>query len=212
MMKPERSLKDEIVVQNTSIDHVQQLEDLQVLVFPSLADDERFKKQHYKRHIELFKAGQFVALLGDKVVGMSTTIRMDFDFDNLHHTFSDIISGGYLDSHNPDGEWLYGLDIGIHPEHRRQGIATQLYNHRNDLVKQLGLSGQLTVGMMSGYGERKDSMSPTEYFEKLKNREITDPTLSMQMHVGFEPIALVPDYINDPICDNYGVLIVLKPY
>jgi hypothetical protein len=32
----------------------------------------------------------------------------------------------------------------------------------------------------------------------------------MQMRVGFEPRALLANYINDPVCDNYGVLLVLE--
>jgi hypothetical protein len=29
------------------------------------------------------------------------------------------------------------------------------------------------------------------------------------MSVGFEPRGLLADYLNDPVCDNYGVLLVL---
>jgi hypothetical protein len=29
------------------------------------------------------------------------------------------------------------------------------------------------------------------------------------MSVGFEPRGLLPNYLNDPVCDNYGVLLVL---
>ena len=31
----------------------------------------------------------------------------------------------------------------------------------------------------------------------------------MQLGVGFEPRALLANYLNDPVCDNYSVLIVL---
>ncbi|NQY66115.1 MAG: hypothetical protein HRT72_00100, partial [Flavobacteriales bacterium] len=37
-----------------------------------------------------------------------------------------------------------------------------------------------------------------------------DPTISAQMAVGFQPVRLMKDYGDDPICDNYGVLIVMK--
>src|SRR5204862_4756515 len=37
----------------------------------------------------------------------------------------------------------------------------------------------------------------------------TDPTLSMQLRVGFEPRALLANYLSDPVSDNYSVLIVL---
>ena len=37
----------------------------------------------------------------------------------------------------------------------------------------------------------------------------TDPTISAQLRIGFQPRGLVPGYINDPVCDGYGVVLVL---
>jgi hypothetical protein len=36
-----------------------------------------------------------------------------------------------------------------------------------------------------------------------------DPTVSVQMGIGFEPRGLLADYIDDPVCGGYGVLLVL---
>ena len=91
-----------LVLQPTQPHHAEGLEQLQVIVFPTLADDERFKARHYLRHLELFPEGQFCVTDGDRVVGMTSTIRFDFDF---HHTFADIIQGGWLTSHRPAGSW-----------------------------------------------------------------------------------------------------------
>jgi hypothetical protein len=52
-------------------------------------------------------------------------------------------------------------------------------------------------------------MSAQEYFAKLKAGNIYDPTISTQMRFGFRAEALLPNYLNDPVCDNWGVLIVL---
>ena len=56
---------------------------------------------HYVKHMELFDDGQLVALDGDRVVGATTTLRLDFDFDHVNHTFAEIIQGGWLTSHQP---------------------------------------------------------------------------------------------------------------
>ncbi|HEY7820340.1 MAG TPA: GNAT family N-acetyltransferase, partial [Vicinamibacteria bacterium] len=99
-------------IASTRPEHAAALEELQILCFPTLDDSERFKAAHYRKHVEIFPEGQFVALDGDKVVGMTSTIRLHFDFAHVEHKFADIIQGGWLTSHEPDGDWLYGADIG----------------------------------------------------------------------------------------------------
>src|SRR5262245_9410750 len=101
-----RKLPEGLVVQQTRPEHAPQLEELQRICFPTLADAERFKARHYLKHLELFADGQFV-VLGDTVVGATTTLRRRFDFDRVDHTFADIIEGGWLTSHQPGGDWLY---------------------------------------------------------------------------------------------------------
>jgi GNAT superfamily N-acetyltransferase len=204
-----RKLPTGLVVASARPDHATQLEALQRVVFPTLADEQRFKAVHYLKHLELFPSGQFVGLDGDRVVAATATIRLHFDFAGVSHNFADIIQGGWLTSHQPDGDWLYGADIGVHPDYRRRGLAQALYAARQELVWALGLKGQVTAGMMSGYGSIKHKMSAEEYYQGLVTGRITDPTLSMQQRVGFEFRGLLKDYLSDPVCDNYSVLIVL---
>lgn len=204
-----RVLPNGLVVATSRAEHAEALEALQRTVFPTLADEERFKAAHYRKHLELFPEGQFVALDGSRVVGATTTIRLHFDFSHVAHTFADIIQGGWLTSHEPDGDWLYGADIGVHPEYRGRGLAMALYAARQELVWTLGLKGQVSAGMMRGFSAVKHRMSAEEYYQGLVDGRINDPTLSMQRRVGFELRALLPDYLNDPVCDNYSVLIVL---
>ena len=198
-----------LAVCRTGPEHADQLEELQRIVFPTLAPDERFLAAHYRKHIELFPEGQFCVVDGDHVVGMTSTIRIDFDFAHARHTFAEIIQGGWLTSHAPDGPWLYGADIGTHPAYRRRGIARALYASRHDTVRALGLSGQLTVGMPSGYGAVADTMTGEQYYDELVRGVREDPTITPQRRIGFELRGLLPDYINDPVCGRYGILLVL---
>lgn len=207
-----RALKSGVVITTIRKEHVWQLEELQNIVYPTLAPEERFRAEHYLHHIRMFPEGQFCAVYEDKVIGMCSAIRLTFDFEHLDHTFAELLAGGYMTTHEPDGEWLYGMDMGTHPDYRKMGIARGLYFARQTLVRRLGLRGQIAGGMMSGYGKVKHLMSAEAYFEKLKAGKIVDPTISAQMKVGFEPYALLPNYISDPVCDNYGVLIVLEAH
>src|SRR5262245_18221529 len=204
-----RRLANGLTIMHTRPAHAPALEELQRICFPTLADEERFKAAHYRRHIELFSDGQFVALDGDRVVGATTTLRLNFDFDHIDHTFADVIQGGWLTSHEPDGEWLYGADVGVDPSYRGRGLGKALYAARHEAVWRLGLRGQVIAGMISGYGDVKNRMTAQHYVDGVVAGRINDPTLSMQLTLGFVPRGLVANYVNDPVCDNYCVLLVL---
>ena len=194
---------------HTRPEHADQLEELQRVCFPTLADEERFKARHYRKHVQLFADGQFVVLDGDRVVGATSTIRLPFDFEHVGHTFGEIIQGGWLTSHDPAGDWLYGADIGVHPDYRQRGLGAAFYAARQEVVWRLGLRGQVTGGMLRDYGAVKDMISAEDYYAEVVAGTRTDPTLSMQLKIGFEPRALLKDYLNDPVSDNYSALLVL---
>jgi ribosomal protein S18 acetylase RimI-like enzyme len=108
-------------------------------------------------------------------------------------------------SHQPNGAWLYGADISVHPGYRRRGIASALYAARQELVWRLSLQGQVTVGMISGYGAVKHEMTAEQYYEGVISGRLHDSTLSMQICIGFEPRGLLANYLSDLVCGNYGV-------
>ncbi|MBI1290868.1 GNAT family N-acetyltransferase [bacterium] len=208
MFQYRAELKGGLVVTNTRPEHAEQLQQLQDTVFPTLAPEERFRAVHYRKHLELFPEGQFVVLDGDRVIGMTSNIRLDFDFDHPNHAFADVIQGGFLTSHDPRGRWLYGADIGTHPDYRGRGVARGIYAALDAVVAHLRLAGQVKVGMPSGYGARKHEMTPEEYYRGLEQGTINDPTVSVQVHMGFAMRGLLRGYLNDPVCDNCGVLLV----
>lgn len=204
-----RSLPGGLLVTWTRPEHAEQLAALQLLVFPTLDPGERFSAHHYREHVEHFPQGQFVALDGDRVVGMTSTILLDLDVDHPDHSFDDVAEGGWRRHHRPDGRWMYGTDMGVHPEYRRRGIARALYAARQDAVRLLDLDGQVTVGMLSGFGALRHQLDIHQYYAAVLTGALTDPTVTAQIRMGFEPRGLVPDYVDDPVCDGWGVYLVM---
>ncbi len=199
-----------IIIKPMQPEHAEQLEALQRFVFPNLAEEELLHAEQYKKHVEIFPEGQFVALDGDKVIGATSSTRYHFDINNQeHHTFYEIMGGGWFTTHDPNGDWLYGMDVSVHPDYRGKGIARALYRARHYTCKILGLKGQMTVGMLNGYFAVKDNMGIEEYYEKVKNHELFDPTVSVQEKIGFEIVGLMKDYLNDVTCGNAGAVIVM---
>jgi GNAT superfamily N-acetyltransferase len=206
----QHSLSPGIEIVSMQPRHAEPLEALQRKVFPALAEEELLHAAQYKKHLEIFPEGQFVALDGDRVAGATTTLRYHYDPQNpAPHTFSEIMGGGWLTTHDPAGEWLYGIDVSVDPAYRKRGIARALYRARQQLCRRLGLKGQLTVGMLNGFDRVRNEMTIEEYYEKVKRKEIFDPTVSVQMKVGFEITGFMKNYLHDPTCDNSGAVIVL---
>jgi GNAT superfamily N-acetyltransferase len=195
-------------IQNTQPEHAAALDELQGIIFPTLAVEERIATRHYLHHIQLFPEGQFVVLDGEKAIGMSSTIRYHLALED--HTFLEISDHLWLNTHEPAGEWMYGMDVGVHPDYRGQGLARQIYRARQETCRILGLKGQITVGMPNGYANYAAQMSLDTYYEKWLAGEIFDPTVSVQRKMGFEPIRLIHNYLDDPQCGGGGVLLVLE--
>ena len=203
-----KDLKKGYIIQNSQPEHAEGLAALQKIVFPKLAENEWFSKEHYLKHMEAFPEGQFVILDGDKVIGMSTTVRSKLLTEA--HTFLEASGDLILKNYNPEGDWLSGLDVGVNPEYRGNGLGREIYRARQELVNYLGLKGQFTVGMINGYYKMRDQMTPQTYFDKLIKKEINDPTVSLQERIGFQLKKLIPDYCEDETCGNCGVLMTLN--
>lgn len=184
------------------------LEQLQRDCFPTLGEQELMRADHFLKHCELFPEGNFVAIADGRVVGLGSGFLTDFNFDHPDHTFMEIIAGGYFTNHDPNGDWYYGSDISVHPDYRRRGIGSMLYEARKDIVRKRNRKGIVAGGLIPGYAAYKDRLNPHEYVDQVVAGEIYDSTLSFQLRHGFEVRGLLEDYIEDAASDNWSTLIV----
>ena len=190
--------------------HAKALEQLQIDCFPTLAEHELMREEHFLNHCHLFPEGNFVALDGERVVGLGSGFLIDFDFENIQHSFQEIIDGGFYSHHNPNGDWYYGGDISVHPEYRGRGIARQLYNARKDVVKRLNRKGIVAGGLTPTYAAYKDELDFEDYINKVVAGDIFGSTLSVQLRNGFDVVGILEDYIEDKASDNKATLIVWR--
>ena len=116
-----------------------------------------------------------------------------------------------LRNHEPEGEWLYGVEIAVDPGYQRQGVASALYKARLGLVTELGLRGWYAGGMLVGYHRYRDELSPREYAERVLSGQINDPTVSMQLHRGLEGRAVIEGYYPEWEAGDCAVLLVYEP-
>lgn len=210
-MIPKMPLPVRIV--NTRPEHVPELAALQHLVFPTLTDDELLSEPKYRKHLDLFPEGQFVALIEedgrDKVIGSASAFRTHFDFDEIQHTYLDAVANGWLTNHDPNGDWLYGVDMSVHPNYRGRRIGRRLYEARRQYVYEQNLRGEIAGAMLPGYHYHKARLrSVAQYILRVKQGHLFDPTLSMQLKNGFKVRGILYDHITDPRSNNTATLIV----
>lgn len=203
--------KPTITLSNARVEHAEQIYQMTLNAYeygPDDTVDDVLPPDSLRNHILRFNEGQFVALDGEKVVGYAITMRTRHKPSDKPETWFEAIGGLYMNKHNPNGEWLYGVDFAVHPEYRRQGIGTRLYRARFNMVRRLNLRGFYAGGMLAGYAKYADRMTVQEYGEKVIKGDIQDPTVTMQINRGFKPRAVIKNYCGQVTEDDSAMLIV----
>jgi predicted amidohydrolase/ribosomal protein S18 acetylase RimI-like enzyme len=145
--------------------------------------------------INAFPEGVWVAEFNGRIVGYCATIRMG-QRALEPHTWAEITGGGFGSTHEPEGEYLYGYEICVDPEHRRYRIGLRFYRARRRLAERLSLKGVVIAGRMPNLAKRfKEFGSPEAYLEAVRNRRARDPVIGFQLRNGFEPVRTLPDYL-----------------
>jgi len=127
---------------------------------------------------------------------------------HAQHTYVEAVAEGWLTNHNPNGEWLYGVDVSAHPDYRGMRVGRRLYEARRQLVRELNLRGELAGALMPGYIHHHSQLSVAQYVLKVWQDELQDPTLSVQIRNGFKPRGILYGHISDPRSHNAAALIV----
>ena len=194
----------EITYVNIRKEHAKQLRQLQLICFPTVPPEDLFLEEELTEMVDIFPDGVFVALDGDKVVGLGAGHFTDFDFGDHNHTMMDMIEAG----HDPDGDYYYGTDISVHPDYRRRGIGGRLYELRKEVVRKFNRKGIVAGGFIPGFANYKADMDARSYVDKVVAGELYDPTLSMQLRQGFKVRGILSDYMRVGKSDGYATLIV----
>ncbi len=143
-----------------------------------------------------FPAGQFVAEYDGRIVGFCATFRIDEEPAMAEHSWSEITGGGYASRHDPEGDWLYGMDVCVDPEFRGLRIGRRLYAARKKLCQKLGLRGIVFGGRLPGLEKRIKAMGSVEaYVQAVREGRYRDATMSFQLRNGFQLIGILPRYV-----------------
>jgi predicted amidohydrolase/predicted N-acetyltransferase YhbS len=179
--------------------------DLQSRVFP---DQLSWSAGELTHHLEIFPEGQLVAVdEAGRVLGSASSLLMDWDDYSETAKWSTITGQGSFDTHNPQGNTLYGADMCVDPLARRQGIGSLFYEARKKMIKERGLKRLLTGGRIPWYAQVSKEMSVQEYVAEVVKGKRKDPTLSFQLANGLVVLDVVPEYLDDVESRGYATLL-----
>ncbi|MCB1052407.1 MAG: GNAT family N-acetyltransferase, partial [Acidobacteria bacterium] len=154
-------------------------------------------EKKFKSQIQTFPEGQICIEDKGKVVAAAFSVIVDYEQFGDKHTYNEITGDAYLSTHDPGGDVLYGVDVFVAPEYRGMRLGRRLYEARKELCRSLNLKSIMAGGRIPGYKNYSQEMSPYDYIQKVKAKDIYDPILTFQLSNGFEVKQLLKAYFPD---------------
>ena len=157
--------------------------------------------------ISLFPEGQIVIKVNGDIAGCALSVIVDFNEIDDNHTYDDIAGDTSFKIHDEDGDTLYGIDVFIKPDYRGLRLGRRLYDYRKELCENLNLKGIVFGGRIPNYHKFSKDISPLQYIEKVRSKEIHDPVLNFQLSNDFHPVRILKGYLEgDDDSGEYAVL------
>jgi len=167
-----------------------------------------WKKDHIGTLITKFPEGQVGIKIDNELAGCALSIVVDYQKFDLKHTYRQITGNYSFNTHDDDGDVLYGIDVFIRPKFRGLRLGRRLYDYRKELCERNNLKGIVFGGRIPNYHTFSGKMTPKEYIDKVRKKEIHDPVLDFQMSNDFHPKQILKGYLEgDQESNEYAVLL-----
>ncbi len=177
-----------------TIDDYQELKQAMISSYQTMPNS-YWKEQHIKALLTKFPEGQIVIKVNGQIAGCALSLIVDYDRFDDKHTYRQITGNFTFDTHTSSGDTLYGVDVFIKPEYRGLRLGRRLYEYRKELCEKMNLKAIVFGGRIPNYHKYENLLSPKEYIEKVKSREIHDPVLNFQLSNDFYPVRVLKGYL-----------------
>lgn len=190
-----------------TLNDYQELKAAMILAYANMPNS-YWKEEPINALIDKFEEGQVVLKVNGQLAGCALSIIVDYSQFEGHHTYKELTGNYTFSTHSADGDVLYGIDVFIKPEYRGLRLGRRLYDYRKELCERLNLKGIAFGGRIPNYHSYAKQMSPKEYIEKVKRKEINDPVLNFQISNDFHPAKVLKGYLEgDEASNEYAVLL-----
>lgn len=171
-------------------------------------DEDLWREKDIKKLIRIFPEGQLCVKVNNKVAAVALAIVVDYQKFGDNHTYEDITGKYTFNTHNPEGDVLYGIEVFVKPEFRDMRLARRLYGARKEICEQLNLRAIMAGGRIPNYEKFSAELTPRQYIEKVKSKEIYDPALSFQLSNDFHVKKILKNYLeSDNQSKEYATLL-----
>lgn len=154
-----------------------------------------WKYSQLKKLMNLFPEGQICIEVKGKVVACALSIIVDYSKFGDSHTYEQITGNYKFNTHDPNGDVLYGIDIFVHPDYRNMRLGRRLYDARKEICENFNLRAIVAGGRIPGYQDYASEYTPKQYIENVEMKEIYDPILTFQISNNFHVKKILRDYL-----------------
>lgn len=154
-----------------------------------------WSQEEYNNLLKKFPEGQICIEDNGQVVAAALAIIVQYSDFGDRHTYAKITGHGKFDTHNSDGDTLYGVDVFVDPEYRSLRLGRRLYDARKELCENLNLRAMVAGGRIPGYNQYAEEMTPAKYVEMVRNKELVDPILTFQLSNDFYVRKIIRGYL-----------------
>lgn len=198
---------NKVQIRNLQIEDYAQLSQSFTRVY-SDGSDVFWTHEQIEKLIKIFPEGQIVTVVDEKIVGCALSIIVEYDKVKNDHTYAQVTGKETFNTHSPQGNILYGIEVFIHPEYRGLRLARRMYEYRKELCETLNLKAIMFGGRIPNYHKYADKMRPKEYIDRVRQREIYDPVLTFQLSNDFHVRKVMTNYLpNDEESKHYACLL-----
>ena len=151
-------------------------------------EDVFWTRAQIKKLNTIFPEGQVVIVVDNRIVGCALSIIVDYNLVKGDHTYAQVTGNETFNTHNPNGNILYGDFRGLR-------LARRMYEYRRELCEKLNLKAIMFGGRIPNYHKYADKMRPKEYIDHVRSREIYDPVLTFQLSNDFHVRRVIRNYL-----------------
>jgi len=169
-------------------------------------EDKAASQEMFESRIKTFPEGVLVAESDGKIVGVVVTEKVNYDYKNEAYTWYEITDNGFIrNSHNPDGDTIYGVDLSVSPEFQNSGIGTKLLESIGKMAIRCNVKQGMLGGRIPEYHKYAGKMTVEDYV----NSDL-DSEVRFYKKAGLKIVKIIPNYFKDPESLDYGILLIWK--